>query len=151
MKSDSKSFRYLKINHISFIPKNIFIKIIIKRKMSNTIHKELFRSENKINKIPTADKFLNKKVSRSASDVKSLIEKEKDKGYSNGKYKAGRWKKDEHIRFLKGCFIHRNNWKKVFLFNNSNQQTNKLVSIFFPILNAYNIIYYFDLLKFRDR
>ncbi len=31
----------------------------------------------------------------------------------NGKFKNGRWLPCEHIRFLKGCLLYGNNWKKV--------------------------------------
>lgn len=37
----------------------------------------------------------------------------------NGDYKTGRWEKIEHSKFLKGCLLFGNNWKKVQnLFNN---------------------------------
>ena len=31
-------------------------------------------------------------------------------------YKNGRWEKVEHHKFLKGCLLYGNNWKKVIYF-----------------------------------
>ena len=31
----------------------------------------------------------------------------------NGKLKNGRWLPCEHMRFIKGCLLYGNNWKKV--------------------------------------
>jgi hypothetical protein len=31
------------------------------------------------------------------------------------RYKNGRWQPAEHLRFIKGCLIHGNNWNKVRL------------------------------------
>ena len=34
-------------------------------------------------------------------------------GEDNGKFKNGRWLPCEHLRFIKGCLLYGNNWKKV--------------------------------------
>ncbi len=31
----------------------------------------------------------------------------------DGKFKNGRWLPCEHMRFIKGCLLYGNNWKKV--------------------------------------
>jgi len=31
-------------------------------------------------------------------------------------YKNGRWEKNEHHKFLKGCLLYGNNWKKVIFY-----------------------------------
>lgn len=33
---------------------------------------------------------------------------------NNEDYRTGRWHPSEHYRFVKGCLLHGNNWKKVF-------------------------------------
>ena len=37
----------------------------------------------------------------------------KEENLFDGNYRSGRWENDEHIRFLKGCLMYGNNWKKV--------------------------------------
>lgn len=32
---------------------------------------------------------------------------------NNDQYRTGRWHHSEHLRFIKGCLLHGNNWKKV--------------------------------------
>ena len=32
-----------------------------------------------------------------------------------GDYRNGRWLPNEHMRFLKGCLLYGNNWKKVII------------------------------------
>lgn len=60
--------------------------------------------------------FLNLKINRKTSEkLNTLSYSNLITGQSSGKHKIGRWKKEEHIRFIKGCFLHRNNWKKVIL------------------------------------
>lgn len=67
--------------------------------------------------------FINKKRNRPSKDKKHI-----DNGVQNfdlsqdyedsanedtSKYRNGRWLPFEHIRFVKGCLAHGNNWKKV--------------------------------------
>ena len=37
---------------------------------------------------------------------------ESSKGEQNN-YKTGRWNNTEHMRFIQGCLMHGNNWRKV--------------------------------------
>ena len=37
---------------------------------------------------------------------------ESSKGEQNN-YKTGRWNNTEHLRFIQGCLLHGNNWRKV--------------------------------------
>ena len=37
---------------------------------------------------------------------------ESSKGDKNN-YKSGRWNNTEHMRFIQGCLLHGNNWRKV--------------------------------------
>lgn len=51
--------------------------------------------------------------------VQQMIEPEKLKGKNDYENKTedngnnGRWEKSEHLRFLAGCLLYKNNWKKV--------------------------------------
>lgn len=58
--------------------------------------------------------LLGKKLKKEQSDKENSADDDNSKeNDENGEYKNGRWEKLEHLKFLKGCLIHGNNWKKV--------------------------------------
>ena len=63
------------------------------------------------------DTLIGKKIKKdnTSFDYSSGNENSKD-NENNGDYKTGRWEKNEHYKFLKGCLLYGNNWKKVKIF-----------------------------------
>jgi SHAQKYF class myb-like DNA-binding protein len=57
------------------------------------------------------------KIKESINQDSSLIKKEQIKNQNieknNGIHSDGRWNTEEHIRFIRGCLLYGNNWKKV--------------------------------------
>jgi hypothetical protein len=49
------------------------------------------------------------KTNESSDDLGSV----NDMSENNEDYRTGRWHPTEHYRFIKGCLLHGNNWKKV--------------------------------------
>ena len=41
------------------------------------------------------------------------LSENENKLYENSNGNNGRWEKKEHLRFLAGCLLYKNNWKKV--------------------------------------
>ena len=60
--------------------------------------------------------LLGKKLKKEQSNEESSADEDNSKeNDDDGDYKNGRWEKLEHMKFLKGCLLHGNNWKKVIL------------------------------------
>jgi len=58
--------------------------------------------------------FLGRKLKKDqSSDENSAEEDNLNPNAENRNCRNGRWGKKEHLRFLKGCLLHGNNWKKV--------------------------------------
>jgi len=58
--------------------------------------------------------FLGKKQKKENSNEDNSVDDDNSKIFDeNGDYRTGRWEKVEHLKFLKGCLLHGNNWKKV--------------------------------------
>ena len=56
---------------------------------------------------------LNYKTTDSFEELSDNLSSKDEKG----DYRNGRWLPNEHMRFLKGCLLYGNNWKKVILIN----------------------------------
>ncbi len=63
-----------------------------------------------------SEEFLRKKYKKEESSEENSEISRDNEDNENGEYKNGRWEKIEHLKFLKGCLLHGNNWKKV-IFN----------------------------------
>lgn len=63
-----------------------------------------------------SESLLGKKLKNERSNEDNSAEEDNSReNEENGDYKNGRWEKQEHLKFLKGCLLHGNNWKKVNL------------------------------------
>jgi len=71
-----------------------------------------------ITKVENSENFLKqseiKSHDLSSVDGESLNDEKDENSENYGNYKTGRWQPSEHFRFIKGCLLHGNNWKKVF-------------------------------------
>jgi len=67
-----------------------------------------------LNLLNEENSFLGKKTSRNndfSDDNLSILKSDGDIGIET--YNVGRWHPNEHYRFIRGCILHGNNWKKV--------------------------------------
>lgn len=68
--------------------------------------------------IGTDNNILKKKTQRDDFSDEMLSGNEFSKeDESSGEYRNGRWHPNEHYRFIKGCLLYGNNWKKVNIIN----------------------------------
>ena len=106
---------------------------IEKKKSTN-----LFKMEKESNSIKNNNnaniKSIGKKIKRTESS-NSLIGDDSKEEENTKNLRTGRWHTKEHFRFIKGCLMYGNNWKKV-----KKQKKKKLHRI---------IIFYFILKTFR--
>ena len=71
--------------------------------------KDIEQNQSKVEINPQTNQETINKVDN--DDEKDSLNENKIEENSNGK--NGRWGKKEHIRFLAGCLLYKNNWKKV--------------------------------------
>jgi hypothetical protein len=50
------------------------------------------------------------KLSNDSNDEQNSLSSSRD---DNNEFRNGRWQSFEHLRFIKGCLLYGNNWKKV--------------------------------------
>jgi hypothetical protein len=67
------------------------------------------RSESKDNK-PVYDNNSGNNTSKPFETYEDISD---NSSINNDKYKNGRWQPEEHVRFIKGCLLYGNNWRKV--------------------------------------
>jgi hypothetical protein len=73
------------------------------------MNKSTYIENNNISDNMTSNSYKqNIKIRADSLDNLSSSSREDD-----GKFKNGRWLPCEHLRFIKGCLLHGNNWKKV--------------------------------------
>jgi hypothetical protein len=70
-------------------------------------------NENKNNKTMINVNFgvTNRAMNESQEEIGSMSSSRDD----NNDFRNGRWQPFEHLRFIKGCLLYGNNWKKVSL------------------------------------
>ena len=56
---------------------------------------------------------INKEISTPEENIKEKPSESENKMEENSNGNNGRWGKAEHLRFLAGCLLYKNNWKKV--------------------------------------
>jgi hypothetical protein len=74
-------------------------------------HDKLFNTES-LSKGYSVGKQQEKSENKENSDDMSMGN-DSEENENNEQYRTGRWHPTEHLRFIKGCLMHSNNWKKV--------------------------------------
>lgn len=57
--------------------------------------------------------MLNKKNKQEDSSEEGVNSGNSSREEENDQFRTGRWQPQEHFRFIKGCLMYGNNWKKV--------------------------------------
>jgi len=69
-------------------------------------------SNTSINK-PNSEIKIKESINQDSSLIKNEQIKNQNIEKNNGIHSDGRWNTEEHIRFIRGCLLYGNNWKKV--------------------------------------